>query len=266
MRLGVRKDYVPDPLGSTVALLDNTQAVTDSWEYWPYGETRSGSSATPFRFIRALGYYSSERTYVRARHYRQNLGRWQTEDSLWPTQVAYEYGRSSPASNLDPAGTCPFATKGCTVNQRNQICWSWKYFCDSFKNDFVKCLDKTGFPCSYWPWPEFSDMIEGLCNDDYSVGSDKGTTIEIKCDQGGIMSEWCCKDKGCACSSGKHTIVFCQKQWTSSTCPTTFCQILHELVHLGRGKSHPAALPTPGGTHGDAWACPDGIPSCEKWN
>jgi hypothetical protein len=52
-RTGVRRLYVPNPLGSTVALLDNTQAKTDTFEYWPYGEERSrtGTTATPFRFL-----------------------------------------------------------------------------------------------------------------------------------------------------------------------------------------------------------------------
>ena len=40
-RGGLRKQYVPDPLGSTVALLDNTQAQTDTFTYWPYGEVAS---------------------------------------------------------------------------------------------------------------------------------------------------------------------------------------------------------------------------------
>ncbi len=37
-RNGVRKFYVPDPLGSTVALLDSTQTITDRFSYWPYRE------------------------------------------------------------------------------------------------------------------------------------------------------------------------------------------------------------------------------------
>jgi hypothetical protein len=32
-RNGVRSLYVPDSLGSTVALLDNTQTQTDQWSY-----------------------------------------------------------------------------------------------------------------------------------------------------------------------------------------------------------------------------------------
>ena len=78
-RNGVERDYLPDPLGSTVALLDNTQTKTDTFSYWPYGEERAttGSSPAPYRFVRTLGYRreTSARTYVRARHYRTDQAR-----------------------------------------------------------------------------------------------------------------------------------------------------------------------------------------------
>ncbi|MBS1714937.1 MAG: hypothetical protein JST30_11440 [Armatimonadetes bacterium] len=109
VRGGVRKDYVPDPLGSTVALLDNAQSVTDSWEYWPYGELRSGSSATPFQYVGTLGYYkdTSRRTYVRARHYRQSQARWQTIDPLWPRAGYTGYDVGNPLNDIDPSGLEP---------------------------------------------------------------------------------------------------------------------------------------------------------------
>src|SRR5438876_9198170 len=79
-RNGVRKFYVPDPLGSTVALLDNTQAQTDTFSYWPYGEqrTRTGTTATPFQYVGTQGYYrdSASKTYVRARVLDTQKGRW----------------------------------------------------------------------------------------------------------------------------------------------------------------------------------------------
>src|SRR5436853_4679590 len=79
---GVRRLLVPDPLGSTVALLDNTQTQTDTFSYWPYGEerTRTGTTATPFRFVGTVGYFrdSPSRTYVRARHLKTAHGRWLT--------------------------------------------------------------------------------------------------------------------------------------------------------------------------------------------
>lgn len=107
-RGGVRKLYRPDHLGSTIALYDNTQAKTDTWVYWPYGavRTRTGSTPTPFQFVGVLGYFrdSSDRTYVRARIFRQILGIWQTRDPLWPDQRAYLYGRSGPSTHVDPSG------------------------------------------------------------------------------------------------------------------------------------------------------------------
>jgi hypothetical protein len=70
-RNNVRSLYVPDPLGSTVALLDNTQTKTDTFSYWPYGEvrTRTGTNPTPLQFVGTQGYYrdSASRTHVRAR-------------------------------------------------------------------------------------------------------------------------------------------------------------------------------------------------------
>ena len=79
-RNGVRSLYVPDPLGSTVALLTNTQTPTDTFSYWPYGEerTRTGTTSTPFRFLGSRGYYrdSDSRTYVRARILNTQKGCW----------------------------------------------------------------------------------------------------------------------------------------------------------------------------------------------
>ena len=85
-RGGVRKLYVPDPLGSTVALLDNTQTQTDTFTYWPYGEekTVTGTTPTPFRFVGTKGYYkdTSSRTHARARSVRTDQGRWLTQDPI----------------------------------------------------------------------------------------------------------------------------------------------------------------------------------------
>ena len=77
-RSGVRKEYVPDSLGSTVALLDGTQSQTDTFSYWPYGEvSRTRTTATPFQFVGILGYYqdSASRSYVQARYLRADLAR-----------------------------------------------------------------------------------------------------------------------------------------------------------------------------------------------
>jgi|SRR6185312_12320560 len=54
---GVKRDFVPDPLGSTVALLDSSQTKTDTFAYSPPGEIRAqtGLGMTPFQFGGSLG-------------------------------------------------------------------------------------------------------------------------------------------------------------------------------------------------------------------
>src|SRR2546423_8749150 len=85
-RGGVVRDYVPDPLGSTVALLDNTQTQTDTFSYWPYGEQRSrtGTTPTPLQFVGTQGYYKDDAsmTYVRARYLEKAKTRWATQDPI----------------------------------------------------------------------------------------------------------------------------------------------------------------------------------------
>jgi RHS repeat-associated protein len=106
-RNGVERDYMPDPLGSTAALLDST-GITDTFTYWPYGEVRShtGSSTTPFQYVGTLGYYtdSAARYYVRARYLQPEYARWQTVDPLWPRMKAYGYGWQNPTGVTDPSG------------------------------------------------------------------------------------------------------------------------------------------------------------------
>src|SRR5687767_9512830 len=86
-RNGVKRDYVPDPLGSTVALLNETQVQTGTFSYWPYGEDagRAGMTDTRFAFVGTLGYStdasvdSDARLYVRARYLHSTHARWLTE-------------------------------------------------------------------------------------------------------------------------------------------------------------------------------------------
>jgi RHS repeat-associated protein len=110
-RNGIERDYVPDPLGSTVALLDSNQAKTDTFQYWPYGEERSrtGTTPTPFRFVGTQGYYrdSARRTYVRRRHLDTGKGRWLTSDPSGVTLSAYIYADNDPGSQIDPTGLAP---------------------------------------------------------------------------------------------------------------------------------------------------------------
>ena len=138
-RNGVRKLYVPDPLGSTVALLDNTQAQTDTFAYWPYGEDagRTGTTPTPFQHVGTAGYYrdSSTRGYVRARVLDKQKGRWLTEDPLNNLNL-YAYVQNRVVSYTDPSG---LETKISPPNTKD-----WLKCLEKCKGktgtDFFKCL------------------------------------------------------------------------------------------------------------------------------
>jgi len=108
-RGGTESFYAPDTLGSTAALLSTTGSVTDTYDYWPFGEIRdhNGSSTTPFTYCGTLGYYLqvlSNFTYVRASWLRQALTRWQVVDPLWPKTLAYRYCDDAPIIYNDPSG------------------------------------------------------------------------------------------------------------------------------------------------------------------
>ncbi len=113
-RDGVERDYMPDTLGSTAALLDENQEMTDTWEYYPYGEVaaRTGTHETDLTFVGMLGYFKDildKLLYVRARHFRPELGIWQTVDPLWPEEPPFAYCSSKPASCTDKSGTKGYA-------------------------------------------------------------------------------------------------------------------------------------------------------------
>lgn len=110
-RAGTKRDYVPDPLGSVRALLNSSQSQTDTYSYWPYGETQAstGSSANPMRFIGSLGgrHDHANRSYFRVRELEKRCSRWLTVDPLWPRSRAYDLAWGNPVSYADPTGMDP---------------------------------------------------------------------------------------------------------------------------------------------------------------
>ena len=101
-RNDVRLLYTPDPLGSTVALTDNTQTITDTFHYWPYGEEsgRTGATPTPFRFVGASGFYrdNASRSIVTDRCLDQLHGRWSSPSNTNATPInRYSFGSPTVA-------------------------------------------------------------------------------------------------------------------------------------------------------------------------
>jgi RHS repeat-associated protein len=118
-RSGVRHQLVPDPLGSTVALYNDAGTKTDTFQYWPYGESaaRTGTTVAKFQYVGAYGYYtdSSSRNYVRARYLSSSKGRWITEDRDMSNESLinlYRYAFLSPAIYFDFNGLYPQKTSG----------------------------------------------------------------------------------------------------------------------------------------------------------
>ncbi len=110
-RDGVRRLLTPDPLGSTVALLDSNQTKTDSFAYWPYGEQRSRTGTTPTRFAWQGAFQGAtdhqHRRYAKAYDAIVAQARAATPNGL-PAhglgRTLYGYGRKSPVSSSSIAG------------------------------------------------------------------------------------------------------------------------------------------------------------------
>ena len=99
-----------DPLNSTVAVTDSSQALQDQYTYDPYGNTSDsgGSSGNPFQFTGrendGNGLY-----YMRGRYYAPAIGRFISRD---PAGFAggfnlYAYADDSPTNVSDPMGLDP---------------------------------------------------------------------------------------------------------------------------------------------------------------
>jgi len=105
-----RYRFVPDPLGSVRALLDTSGSIVATRDYWPYGEVAAQSGGmTAIQFVGVWGYFTDTtgRIYIRARHYRPDLGRWVTVDPIgfgggdWNV---YRYAAGAPSACPDAYG------------------------------------------------------------------------------------------------------------------------------------------------------------------
>ena len=101
--------FLPDGLGSTVALMDGAGAIHTEYTYAPFGETtRTGTVSTnPFQFTGRendnTGLY-----YYRARYYHPVLQRFISEDPIGfagGDVNLYAYVGNAPINFVDPFGT-----------------------------------------------------------------------------------------------------------------------------------------------------------------
>jgi len=108
-RGGQERQYHFDALGSTRALTNATESVTDTFAYDAWGSElgRAGTLNTPYRWIGLLGYYFDVTTgmyYIRVRTYRPQHSRWLSIDPVFGT---FTYSSLSPAGHMDASGLSP---------------------------------------------------------------------------------------------------------------------------------------------------------------
>ena len=105
--------YHYDALGSTRLLTDASQNVSDTYDYYAFGETQSSSGSTPnpFKFVGRLGYYDGPSTdfqYLRARYYAPAYGCFWSGDPLVSAPRRYGYASGRPLLARDPTGLQTF--------------------------------------------------------------------------------------------------------------------------------------------------------------
>ncbi len=94
-RGSVSSFYGFDPQSNTRILVSIGGNITDSYLYKAFGEELavSGTTVNPMRYGGQVGYWRdiASRLYVRARHYRTDLGRWMSRDPIFTEDGLSQY-------------------------------------------------------------------------------------------------------------------------------------------------------------------------------
>ena len=104
--------YVYDYRGSTVAMTDATTSanITHKYQYNDFGKLLQSeeADANPFQYIGKYGvmYEDNALTFMRARYYDPEIGRFLSEDPIWSTNL-YPYTDNNPIVKMDPDGEKP---------------------------------------------------------------------------------------------------------------------------------------------------------------
>lgn len=114
MPTGTAYYYHYDSRGSTVAITDSSQTLTDAYAYDPFGKVANstGSTSNPFKYVGRYGLMDEGNglTYIRARYYMPELGRFITMDPLTgkdgdsQSLNRYIYAMNNPVRLVDVSG------------------------------------------------------------------------------------------------------------------------------------------------------------------
>lgn len=104
-----------DPVGTTRALTNQAQAVTDTAVYTAFGEKMgsTGTTVNPFGYSGRVGYYTNDgadNLGVRRRAFDTSIARWLSWDRDWILNEhfnAFDYVTNNPNVASDPSGLHP---------------------------------------------------------------------------------------------------------------------------------------------------------------
>lgn len=114
-----QKYYHFDYRGTTVAVTDSSETITDTFEYGPYGElvSRTGTSDINFNFNGRFGVYTDENdlVFMLTRYYNPDIRRFVNQDIIYGnisnghSLNQFLFAFSNPSRYTDPRGMFPFA-------------------------------------------------------------------------------------------------------------------------------------------------------------
>jgi RHS repeat-associated protein len=105
-----RQYLLPDAMGNTRIVTDNTGANVHIYSYDPYGNEISSSTATNYSFQKYEKDRENNLSYLRARYYDPTTGRFLSKDphpgalSVSESQNGYSYAHNDPVNQTDPSG------------------------------------------------------------------------------------------------------------------------------------------------------------------
>lgn len=99
--------YHYDYRGSTTAITNESQVVTHSYSYDPFGKVLASTEAdfNPYRYVgqHGVAYESDNLVFMRARYYDPSMGRFISEDPIWHLNL-YPYADNNPIMMIDYDG------------------------------------------------------------------------------------------------------------------------------------------------------------------